>query len=138
MNVEIGTEAEQFSFLGIHKWDFRCSVGAPQALQCSPPSTPTTAKPPPCGRTQQQPSPAQHTAPLLGTTTMSIRLTTGVQLNLTSHTFPSGYSPSIPLFLESPSGFLNEYITITVLPLFRAEQVDSKTYLLFKLFVVLG
>jgi hypothetical protein len=26
MSVEIGTEAAQFPFLGIHKWDFRCSV----------------------------------------------------------------------------------------------------------------
>ncbi len=26
MNVEIGTVAEQFRFLGIHKWDFRCSA----------------------------------------------------------------------------------------------------------------
>jgi hypothetical protein len=26
MNAEIKTEAAQFLFLGIHKWDFRCSV----------------------------------------------------------------------------------------------------------------
>jgi hypothetical protein len=26
MNEEIGTEAAQFLLLGIHKWDFRCSV----------------------------------------------------------------------------------------------------------------
>ncbi len=26
MNVEIGTEARAIPFLGIHKWDFRCSV----------------------------------------------------------------------------------------------------------------
>ncbi len=26
INVEIETEAAQFLFLGIHKWDFRCSV----------------------------------------------------------------------------------------------------------------
>ncbi len=25
MNVEIGTEAGAIPFLGIHKWDFRCS-----------------------------------------------------------------------------------------------------------------
>ncbi len=30
MNVEIGTEeAAQIPFLGIHKWDFRCSVDGP-------------------------------------------------------------------------------------------------------------
>ncbi len=61
-------------FLGIHKWDFRCSAGAPQALQCSPPSTPTTAKPSHWGRPRQQPPPARPTAPLLGTTTTSQRL----------------------------------------------------------------
>ncbi len=27
MNVEIGTEAPAIPFLGIHKWDLRCSVG---------------------------------------------------------------------------------------------------------------
>jgi hypothetical protein len=31
MNVEIGTEGRAIPFLGIHKWDFRCSAYAQES-----------------------------------------------------------------------------------------------------------